>query len=115
MTKPSNCIAVAEAKELHSNWVKTRALYIENELSAPDTCEFLFSVEELQEFLDYVKAGTEKYTPGIRIYFAAYDTEKSDRATVFLAPTLGVTAVAENNYNLEPLNRALQGLPPKNY
>ncbi len=115
MKKPFNCITVAEAKELQDNWMKTRALYIEKELGAPDCCEFLFSVEELQAFLDYVKAGSGNQTPGIRIYFGAYGTGKRDKATVFLAPTLGVTVGSENNYKLEPINRSLQGMPPKIY
>lgn len=115
MKKPSNCITVTEARELQDNWIKTRAVYIEKDLGTPDTREFLFSVEELQEFLDYVKAGSENHTPGIRIYFGAYGTGKADKATVFLAPTLGVTVGSENNYKLEPLNRSLQGMPPKTY
>lgn len=115
MSKPINCISVTEARELQSNWLKTRAVFIEKELGAPDTCEFLFSVEELQEFLDYVKAGAENHTPGIRVYFAAYGLDKTEKATVFLAPTLGVTAGSENNYDLKPLNRSIQGFPPKNY
>ena len=115
MSKPSNCITVAEARQLHENWIKTRSLYIEKGLGAPDTCEFLFSVEELQKFLDYVKAGTENHKPGIRVYFAAYDSEKSRKATVFFAPTLGITSDSKNNYDLEPFNNGLQGIPPKNY
>ncbi len=115
MTKPSNCITVTEARELQNNWSITRASLIEKELKTLDSCEFLFSLEELQEFLDYVKAGTQKYEPGIRVYFGAYGSEKFNQATVFLAPTLGVTVGSENNYDLQPLNRGLQGLPPKNY
>ena len=115
MSKPLKCITVEEARQLQNNWVETRDLYIEEGLGSTDTREFLFSVEELQEFLDYVKAGTEKYTPGIRIYFAAYNSNGSEKATVFLAPTLGVIAGSENNYDLESLNRGVQGWPPKNY
>lgn len=115
MSKPLNCITVEEARELRNNWVQTRAVYIENRLGSPDIHEFLFSVEELQQYLDYVKAGTEKETPGIRIYFAAYSDNKSDKATVFLAPTLGITAESKNNYDLQPLNRSVQGWPPRNY
>lgn len=115
MSKPKSCIAVAEAREFHDNWLKTRAVFIEKELGATDSCEFLFSVDELQKFLDYVKAGTKKHEPGIRVYLAAYSTDKSEKATVFLAPTLGIQAGSENNYDLEPLNKSVQGWPPKNY
>ncbi|QAA81327.1 hypothetical protein EI546_06105 [Aequorivita sp. H23M31] len=116
MSKPPlNCITVSEARKFHDNWLKTRALYIEKGLGSPDVCEFLFTVDELQQFLDYVKAGTEKHEPGIRIYLAAYGTDKSEKATLFLAPTLGTKAGAENNYNLDPLNKGIQGWPPKKY
>jgi len=116
MSKPSNCITVAEARQLQDNWVATRAVDIERAQGSPDTREFLFSVAELQQFLDYIKAGTGLGAqPGVRIYFAAYDSATNDKATVFLAPTNGVTAGATNNYSLEPLNKGIAGFPPKNY
>lgn len=115
MSKPANCITVAEARQLNENWIGTRALYVEEGMGSPDTREFLFSVEVLQEFLDYVKAGTKEYEPGIRVYFAAYGPDESNKSTVFLAPTLGVDVDSENNYDLQPLNRSVQGWPPKNY
>ncbi len=116
MSKPSNCITVAEARQLQDNWVATRAVDIEQAMGSADTREFLISVEELQQFLNYIKAGTSVDTPaGVRIYFAAYDNDTSDKATVFLAPTIGITAGSPNNYNLEPLNKCLTGFPPKNY
>jgi hypothetical protein len=116
MSKPSNCISVAEARQLQDNWKATRAVDIEAAMGSVDTREFLFSVAELQQFLDYIKAGTGRGPPpGVRIYFAAYDNATSDKATVFLAPTNGITAGSPNNYNLEPLNKSLSGFPPKNY
>lgn len=115
MPTPSKCITVAEAKELQDNWIATRAVQIERGLGSQDTREFLFSVAELREFLDYVTAGSTTPNPGIRIYFAAYDNDTSDKATVFLAPTNGASQDSENNYNLKPLNRGIHGWPPKNY
>ncbi len=115
MSKPSNCITVAEAKQLQNNWKATRAVDIEAAMGSVDTREFLFSVAELQQFLDYVKAGSGVMNPGIRIYFAANDNDLTDKATVFLAPTLGVTAGSLNNYSLEPLNKGIAGFPPTNY
>lgn len=116
MSKPSNCITVAEARQLQNNWVATRAVDIEAAMGTPDTREFLFSVAELQQFLDYIKAGSGTGAqPGVRIYFAAYDNDTNDKATVFLAPTLGVAAGSPNNYALEPLNKGISGWPPKNY
>lgn len=116
MSKPLNCITVAEARQLQNNWVATRAVDIEQAMGSADTREFLFSVEELQQFLDYIKAGAGMGAQaGVRIYFAAYDNDTSDKATVFLAPTSGITAGSPNNYNLEPLNRSVTGFPPTNY
>ena len=116
MSKPSNCITVAEARQLQNNWVATRAVDIEAAMGAVDTREFLFSVAELQQFLDYIKAGSGMGAqPGVRIYFAAYDNPTNDKATVFLAPTSGITAGSPNNYLLEPLNQGISGYPPKNY
>ena len=116
MSKPTNCITVAEARQLQDNWVATRAVDIERAMGSEDTREFLFSVAELQQFLDYIKAGTGiGPQPGVRIYFAAYDSATNDKATVFLAPTIGVAPGSPNNYNLEPLNQGISGIPPKNY
>lgn len=115
MSAPLKCITVAEAKELQDNWMATRAQQIERGMGVQDTREFLFSVAELQEFLDYVKTGSTNLNPGVRIYFAAYDNDSTDKATVFLAPTNEASVDSENNYNLKPLNRGIQGWPPKNY
>ncbi|MCG2418353.1 hypothetical protein K8089_04905 [Aequorivita sp. F47161] len=115
MSKPTNCISVAEARQLQDNWVATRAIDIEQSMGSVDAREFLFSVAELEQFLNYVKAGSGSLNPGIRIYFAAYDNDTTDKATVFLAPTTGVNAGAANDYSLEPLNKGINGWPPRNY
>ncbi|WP_026450130.1 hypothetical protein [Aequorivita capsosiphonis] len=116
MSKLKNCITVEEARQLQDNWVASRALDIEQSQGSVDSREFLFSVAELQEFLDYIKKESVGTTQsGIRIYFGAYDNENSDKATVFLAPTIGTSAGAANNYNLKPLNRGISGFPPNNY
>ncbi|MBT0608943.1 hypothetical protein [Aequorivita echinoideorum] len=118
MTKPLKCISVEEATQLQDNWLATRAIYIEQGLGGADTREFLFSVEELQEFLDYVKSESEEQeidNPGVRIYFAAYNSEENNKATVFLAPTKGTDENADNNYKIDPMNTVIGGWPPKNY
>lgn len=120
MSAPSKCISVTEAKDLQDNWVASRAVDIELAQGFVDAREFLFSLADLQEFLDYVKEQSEEegiLNPGVRIYFGAYDNATSDKATVFLAPTKNVTSmgVVANNYNLKPLNSGLSGFPPTNY
>jgi hypothetical protein len=118
MAKPPKCITVAEAKQLQDNWKSTRAVDIENAMGTQDTREFFYTVDELQAYLDYVKEQSAAQSipkPGIRIYFAAYDNDSSDKATVFLAPTKGPTMSSENNYTIDPFNRGNGGWPPNNY
>ena len=118
MNKPTKCISVAEARNLQDNWVNTRANDLERDLGYVDTREFVYSVAELEEFLAYVKSESTKQrisNPGVRIYFAAYNDAKSNKATVFLAPTDGGDVDSDNNYNLDPLNITTGGWPPKIY
>lgn len=118
MAKPAKCISVDQARQLQDNWTNTRAIDIERAQGSVDTREFFYTVDELQEYLDYVKDLSKKQgidNPGMRIYFAAYDSDTNDKATVFLAPTEGATANTENNYNIDPFNRSIGGWPPKNY
>lgn len=130
MAKPSKCISVQEAKDLQNKWVNTRAGEIEKAQGYKDTREFWYSLEELQEFLDYVKMESDKQgvkKPGVRIYFGAYPNtnENKSYATVFLAPTkeksglseaeLDASASHENNYDIDPLNIIQGGRPPISY
>ena len=119
MAKPDKCISPAEAQALQNNWVSTRQVAIEQSLKGQIDCrEFNFSVSELQEFLDYVKDESSREqvpNPGVRIYFAAYSGENGNKATVFLAPTMGPDINSENNYNLDPLNHGMGGDPPNGY
>ena len=118
MGKPAKCISVTEAKQLQDNWKSTRAVNIESAIGAEDAREVFYTVDELQEYLNYVKTQSTQQgitKPGIRIYFAAYDNDDSDKATVFLAPTNGSTTASVNNYTIDPFNRGGQGWPPHNY
>lgn len=115
MSNLSSLITVEEARQLQKNWINSRATDIENARGKEDVCEFLFSVDELQKFIDYIKKNSASVNPGIRIYLAAYQNHNKDEATVFMAPTQGVHLGSENDYDLQPLNRAVNGWPPKNY
>ncbi len=118
MSKPAKCISVDQARQLQDNWVSTRAIEIERAQGSVDTREFFYTLDELQEYLDYVKDSSSKQgidNPGIRIYFAAHDTRSDDKATIFLAPTDGDTINSNNNYDIEALNSSGGGWPPKSY
>ena len=118
MSKPAKCIPVAEAKELYNNWIRTRGPALDRSAGSQDACDFIYSIAELEEFIAYVKQESTKQgviDPGVRIHFAAYDTDDSDKATVFLAPTKGSSANAPVNYTIEPLNRGNTGWPPNIY
>src|SRR5690625_1983808 len=115
MKKTKNTISIEEARNLKDNWGSTRGQDIENGRGFEDTREFMVSVSELMDYLNYVKANSSDLNSGIRIYLGAYDNQESNKTTVFLAPTKGVHLGAENDYGIEPLNKTTSGWPPKNY
>ena len=118
MAKPTKCISVTEAQSLQNNWNTTRASEIDKNLGFTDASDFTFDLEELQEFIDYVRDESGKQgisTPGIRIYFASYNTLQNNKATVFLAPTKGIESDSDNNYDIDPLNKNQGGFPPNVY
>lgn len=130
MKKPKKCISVESAKKLQKKWKESRAKDIDLVQGYQDTREFWYSVEELQEYLDYVKRKSldQKISnPGIRIYFGAYQKSsiRNSYATVFLAPTKArpvlsegedeTSVNAENNYLIEPFNESSGGMPPFTY
>ena len=55
MSKPTECISVLEAKALQARWMTTRAVDIENAQGSKDTCEVTFNIDQLQQFIDYIK------------------------------------------------------------
>ncbi len=128
MEKPRKCISVEEARKEQDEWVRTRGKDIREAEGYEDTREFWYSVDELQEYLDYVKEkckeqGLEK--PGIRFYLGAYPktNEKKSYTTMFLSPTKEAKDDTENakedadpnNYEIEPMNIVSSGWPPINY
>lgn len=137
MKKPEKCISVEDARKEQDEWVKTRGKDIEKCCGYEDTREFWYSLDELQEYLDYVREKSKEQrvkNPGIRFYLGAYPTTKKDRGycTMFLAPTKEANSkrgaikrsnsieraedtTNTNNYEIEPLNTITSGYPPTNY
>jgi len=127
--KPKKCIKVKEARELQDAWCNTRTPEIDRCLGFQDHREFSWSVDELMEYLKYVKKKSKKMgidDPGVRLYFGAYPKEKCKMnkgyATVFFAPT-GDPAEepgkdggsSPNNYKIDAFNLGSAGDPPHNY
>ena len=124
MSKPSDCISVLEAKQLQANWMSTH----EPNPSTPgggapeQVCAVTFNIDQLQEYLTYVKEESAKkgnLAPGIRVYFAAYNSgteaEVAGSTTVFFCPTANDGGDSENNYDLDALNKGQNGWPPNAY
>lgn len=108
-------ITEKEARTLHTNWVKTRAQYINAKLGTTDPFEFLFDAQELLQFVQQVVNNSQHPKPGIRVYLGAYINDQENQATVFLSPAEGSTLGAANDYSMRPLNKAMRGLPPMMY
>lgn len=129
MEKPKKCISVEKAKALQFKWKETRARDIESSQGYIDAREVWYSLEDLQEYIDYVREASLAQginRPGIRIYFGAGQGSagKKSLATVFLAPTKekthaiegdGAAVNNENNYEIDPQNDGTVGWPPINY
>ena len=128
MEKPKKCISVEEARKQQEEWVKTRGREIARGQGYEDTREFWYSLDELQEYLDYVREKSKKQDvekPGIRFYLGAYPgaNGKKGYATIFLSPTKEAPESTEsseedsdsNNYEIDPLNQTHGGFPPTIY
>ncbi|MRX69831.1 hypothetical protein SAMN06265349_101246 [Flavobacterium resistens] len=93
--RPTQLITKKFAKELHTNFMKYRASIIAKYIKKEDANAVWFSVEELENYIHYIKSKGEKTgynVNGIRIYFGVYPEdrkyeEKAGLMTVFLTAT----------------------------
>lgn len=114
-------ISVEKARELQTNWNENQGKGITGR-GLRDVREFLFDLEDLQEYIDYVREKSQEQgiqNPGLRIYLGAY-ADRKKVSTVFLAPTKTVKSMeleedVENNYEISPLNTVIGGYPPINF
>ena len=92
MERPVKSIPVEAARDLQSNWKKTRGREIERGQGYEDTCEFWYSLAELEEYIKYVKEKSGEQgvnNPGVRIYLGAYPGQGPKKACqpyLFLLP-----------------------------
>ncbi|MCG9972110.1 hypothetical protein [Christiangramia crocea] len=142
MKRPAKCITIEKAKKLQKKWRDTRGKLFEENEEYQDSCEVWYSLDELQEYINYVRdlsaeQGVEH--PGISIWLAAEDNEgkKDGLSTIFLAATkessASKNAVVQNgsgssdvilalantnyetNYNIDAYNDGSTKWPPSDY
>lgn len=127
MAKPSKCITVAEAKALQKKWKETRGEVVTNEKTHKDTCEFHYSLDEIQGYLDYIKnmsKDPDTSNLGINIWLGAYPEAdgKPSLSTIFITATKKKTGELvegekdyEENSEIEPFNTVIGEWPPNEY
>lgn len=136
LERPTQLITRKFAKELHLNFMKYRASIIAKYIKKEDSNAVWFSVEELENYIEYIKSKGEKTgydVNGIRIYFGVYPeqkkyAEKAGLMTVFLQATgkkirtntkneIQTFALLREESNadiasIEPMNYGSIGRPP---
>lgn len=127
--KPKKCISKEEAKELQKNWCNTRSEKLQKKMGFEDARSFWWSLEELEEYLAYVKQESKEQgisNPGIKVHLGAYSPQKCKKnrgySTVFFVPT-GAKAGAIGkdgsgdpiNYDIQPFNYGNHDDPPNDY
>jgi hypothetical protein len=109
--RPTQLITRKFAKELQLNFMKYRASIIAKYIKKEDANAIWFSVEELENYIRYIKSKGEKTgydVNGIRIYFGVYPEEKkyAEKAglmTVFLQATGKKIRTAPKEGEVKPL------------
>lgn len=138
MSKPKKCISVKEARQLEKNYVETIEKTLKKELGCEECREFWWSLEEIEEYIDYVKSEAKEKgynNLGLRFYLGHYGKNKSkdnEHTTMFIAPTgvqakeglasikgktVGAMKAAkdDNIYEIAAYNGGYAGVPPKKY
>ncbi|OMQ08961.1 hypothetical protein [[Flexibacter] sp. ATCC 35103] len=136
--RPTQLITKKFGKELHLNFMKYRASIIAKYIKKEDANAIWFSLEELENYIHYIKTQGEKTgynVNGIRFYFGVYPEEKkyAEKAglmTLFLTATgkkIRINTISSNDVQtfalvreeenadistIEPMNYGSIGRPP---
>lgn len=135
--KPKGCITVEEARELQKNYVDKIEKTLEKSLGCQECREFWWSIEEMEEYIKYVKKKARKKgykNLGLRFYLGKYGKHQHEHehVTMFISPTgahvketllpLKGEAVgamsAKTDKNIEKIsafNRSISLIPPPEY
>ncbi len=136
LERPTQLITRKFAKDLHLNFMKYRASIIAKYIQKEDANAVWFSVEELENYIQYIKEKGERTgydVNGIRVYFGVYPeqkkyAEKAGLMTVFLQATGKKIRTPKTNEvqtfallreesnadisSIEPMNYGSIGRPP---
>jgi hypothetical protein len=137
---PTQLITVDAAKDLNTRFISERSNIISQSINKDDANAVWFSIEELENYINYVKCEGDKQNidiNGIRFYMGVYPNdptnyqEKAGLSTIFLSPTKKKASVniksvsktsarqlptTEENTDvttIQPLNYGGIGHPPK--
>lgn len=127
--RPTQLITKKFAKELHTNFMKYRAGIIAKYIRKEDANAVWFSVEELENYIHYIKTKGQKTgydVTGVRIYFGVYPEEKkyNEKAglmTVFLTATgkktkkLSTEGFETLSLTLDNSEADIESIEPMNY
>lgn len=121
--KPSGVISVKEAQALNDNWTQFRKPVLdsiaERRAGKEDYRWAWWSLEDIENYIGFIKKSEGKNFTGLRMYFGAYGDNASDGkknlSTIFIVPT-GEKKLSKSSI----LNMSLQGdddlqLPPLNH
>ncbi len=128
MGNPKQLITKDFAIELNQNYLNSRSTIIRDALGGQDADAVWYSLEELENYLEYVKseAKAKNYqVDGIRLYLGAYPEKttygaSSGKTTIFLTPTgwaddVDLAARGEQSPDIseiQPMNFGGVGNPP---
>ncbi len=121
---PEQAIDIKIAAQLQQEYVRTRADSINTMLDKVDTRDFWFSLETMEQYIDYVKSEGEKKgykDMGIRIFYAAYPQDSRDPradpgySTVVLVPTKGKPSMGNGFFPMPPVQETAGGINALNY
>ncbi|ETN95681.1 hypothetical protein [Zhouia amylolytica] len=128
--KPKKCITKDNAKKLQKNYVDIIEKILKKELGKQEARDFWWSVEEVEEYIAYVKAEAAKKgyeNLGLRFFMGKYDDgTKNGQTTMFMAPTKRTDSVSlkstepgtgedETIEDIDPYNDGYGKIPPTDY
>ncbi|WP_336128854.1 hypothetical protein [Mesoflavibacter sp. CH_XMU1422-2] len=113
MPKPQGIISAQEAQTLNDNWTNLRAKANEAAVGQPDNRSSWYSLDDMQNFLDYIKENSDNVN-GVRFYLGVEITKEDLKGmtTIFMVPTEEKDGKNIDIEGAEGMDRGLRGDPP---